>query len=149
MFFGDFGEIVCIVFIGGDGDFDVIGLWVGCLVLLMLVVIVVILIVVFEIMGIVFVEYKFDGVCIQVYCYGDEVGIFMWSFVDVIYCFFEIVDIVCMLFVDDLIFDGEIFVFDEEGGFCLFQEIMLWFGVDVVWEFVFWFWFFDVLYVDG
>ncbi|MCE1178121.1 MAG: ATP-dependent DNA ligase [Micrococcales bacterium] len=95
------------------------------------------------------VEYKLDGVRIQVHRSGDDVAVYTRSLADITARVPELVEAARALPARELILDGETLLLAEDGSPRPFQETMSRFGGQDAAARVLRPWFFDVLHADG
>ena len=99
--------------------------------------------------GRVLVEWKLDGIRIQVHRHGDDVGIWTRNLNEITARLPEVVALVRALPARSLVLDGEALVLDEADRPLLFQDTASRVGADVAPVAEVRPWFFDLLHLDG
>ena len=102
-----------------------------------------------EAMGDVVVDWKLDGIRIQVHRTGDDVAIYTRNLNDITERLAEVTDLVRALPADRLVLDGEALLLDEADRPRLFQDTASRIGADAERGGVVRPWFFDLLHLDG
>ena len=95
------------------------------------------------------VEWKLDGIRIQVHRHGDEVGIWTRNLNDITSRLPEVVELVRALPAQTLVLDGEALVLDDADRPLLFQDTASRVGADAAPTAAVRPWFFDLLHLDG
>lgn len=150
MLSGDLGHVAGLAMVGDTDGLTAIGLELMQPVLPMLATTAQSVVEAMEGMGVVSVEWKLDGVRVQVHRRGDEVAVYTRNQNDVTDRLPDVVAAVLTLDVESVVLDGEAMSVDTDGRPSPFQETMSRFGADAPGDDVpvlpF---FFDIMHKDG